>query len=563
MKKNTSLIIGVIIGIIILGISIKFNFTGWQWSLPNETHYYTYHPDEGINIGGAIRIFAGAKDPGFFNYSSLYFYIVAYVMSVASTFGVLNIGDTINSDTLAQLYSCGRITSLIFSVLTIVLIYWTGYRLKGLWCGIIAGLLACFAPIFVMHSKFVAVDVTCGFFVTLCVFIATFIDLQIKEFKWKNEVYKKKFLLPLILSSIASGLAMGTKYNGLIVFIVPLVIMIFALIQKKINVKDFILTFIITGACTLITFLITTPGIFINNAQFIKDFTYELHHMKIGHGDEFINTGSGFIYTIKENMLYGMGLLYTIFAIICVIGSIFTKNIYAKAMSVFAIIYYISISTGNVRFARYLIPVLPVFALLCGYIFASLMKKNLILKIICPIILLIILVPNIYYSNFYNTCFLNKESRDSAIEFCNENLKGETIAFPTVPWFFTPPFNKETSVMRQQRYEFTINNKDFNLLCEPEEENEWNVEFLKEKKPKYVMFSSIESFHKMRTHNKKYEEYMKYINENYKEEIIYFPYENSSDFIFLKKLRPTEKKYLPSDMTYLQPTIYIYKNKKY
>ena len=128
MNKKT--LVFFIIFFIIIGISAYLNYSGIKWSLPNDSHYYSYHPDEGINIGGAIRIFGGAKEPGFYNYSSLYFYLVAYALSFSSSFGILNLGETLTADNLRTIYMCGRMTSVIFSVLTVALVMLTGYRLK-------------------------------------------------------------------------------------------------------------------------------------------------------------------------------------------------------------------------------------------------------------------------------------------------------------------------------------------------------------------------------------------------------------------------------------------------
>ncbi len=555
-------IITIILFINILLFSTAINYTGIHWSLPNENHYYSYHPDEGINIGGAIRIFGGAKEPGFYNYSSLYFYLVAYALSFASSFGILNLGDTLTADNLRTIYMCGRMTSVIFSVLTVALVMLTGFRLKRKKIGLAAGLFCSACPIFVMHSKFIAVDVTCGFFVALAVFIATFIDFQKEKINPFSKEERKTFLIPLLLSCVASGLAMGTKYNGLLIFIVPLCIIIFCLIKKQISIKDFILLFLMGGACTLITFLITTPGIFLNTQQFIKDFTYELHHVKTGHGDEFVNTGNGFIYTFRENMRFGCGIIFSIFTIISMILGLFSKNKFIQSLSIFTLIYYISISTGQVRFARYLIPVLPAFSILIAFCIFNYIshKKHIILEFVGIFLCLLIFIPNLVNSTVIDKCMTIPERRNSCLAFYN--CIGKTVGLPTVPWFYSPPWTKETSVMRQKRYEYAMACELYKLKCQPEEENEWNVEYLKQEKPEYVIISSIESFHKERTKNPKYLAYMDYLNKNYEIDLTLTTGYIKKHFPIL--YNPTPNHYLPSDMTYIQPkyTIYHIKEEK-
>ncbi|MBQ7257258.1 MAG: phospholipid carrier-dependent glycosyltransferase [Abditibacteriota bacterium] len=553
MNKKT--LVFFIIFFIIIGISAYLNYSGIKWSLPNDSHYYSYHPDEGINIGGAIRIFGGAKEPGFYNYSSLYFYLVAYALSFSSSFGILNLGETLTADNLRTIYMCGRMTSVIFSVLTVALVMLTGYRLKRKKIGLAAGLFCALCPIFIMHSKFIAVDITCGFFVALTIFLSTYL-IKTENINPFAKSERKTFLLPLILSFVAVGLAMGTKYNGLIVFLVPLCVLIFSLIKKQLSIKDFILLFIMGGAFTLITFLITTPGLFLNTGQFIKDFTYELNHMKIGHGDEFVNTGLGLIYTFKENMYWGMGLIFSIISVIALIYGFFTKNTLIKSVGIFIIIYYISASMGQVRFARYIIPLLPAFSLISAFMLVDIYQKNnKIYKTFAVIGILIILGQNGWSAFRTDMSMTVLDNRDTVYNTLISDYKKITIGLPTVPWFYSPPFIKETSVMRSQRYDFAKECKEFNLLCQEEEKDEWNSEFLIENMPEYVLISSIEEFHKKRVGNKNYEEYMKVINENYQPEQVWKGFN-------IGPTEPTNKYYLPSDMTYIQPDFTLYKLKK-
>ena len=85
------------------------------------------------------------------------------------------------AENLTVIYTCGRVTSLLFSVASAGLVFLAGYKLKGLKAGIISGLLFVSVPIFAMHSKFIAVDTTCGFFVALSLYISAFIEFPKKE----------------------------------------------------------------------------------------------------------------------------------------------------------------------------------------------------------------------------------------------------------------------------------------------------------------------------------------------------------------------------------------------
>jgi len=548
---NKKHIIGIIGGIVILIIGALLRITGYKWGLPDATHLYSFHPDEGINISAALRIFAGDKEPGFYNYSSLYFYITSYVLTFASGWGILNIKETLTQENLTTIYMCGRITSLIFSIGTIGIVFAIGYKLKGYLLALIASLLYALTPILVMHSKFIAVDGMCGFFVALTIFCAILLNNTDE-----NNLKNKKYLTSLILCGVCAGLAMGVKYNGIIVFLVPFTVELLKLINKKSKFNNFIIATVIMGVCALITFLITTPGVFLNNAQFVKDFTYEINHMRTGHGDEFVNTGNGLIYTFNMNMRNGLGWPFAVFSIISLFTALFSRNNTLKSMAIFGLVYYISISLSEVRFARYLIPIMPVLAILTAYLFYYFIKNNKIMvKTLFTLLLLFTLSNSLLLSNNYNRLFVAKETRIEALGWLEKNVsKKEAIGLPTVPWFYSPPYSKDTSSspMRSVRWKYAMENTRFTLKCQKEEENEWNVEYLKQEKPKYVITTSIELFHKLRVKRPETLSYMKYLKNNYE---IAKTFSHAEIYDQLNK-------YLPSDMTYLQPTITIYKIKE-
>src|SRR5579872_1739441 len=75
---NSSLRIGLLSLIVLIGIALRF--WGIGWSLPDNRHpLASYHPDEAVNYYQAsaqVDLLAGKFDVGFYNYGAFYYYLV-------------------------------------------------------------------------------------------------------------------------------------------------------------------------------------------------------------------------------------------------------------------------------------------------------------------------------------------------------------------------------------------------------------------------------------------------------------------------------------------------------
>jgi len=64
--------------ILITAIALALRLYGLKWGLPNMDHYFSYHPYETTILEAAKRIdfFNRQIHPRFYNYGSLYIYLV-------------------------------------------------------------------------------------------------------------------------------------------------------------------------------------------------------------------------------------------------------------------------------------------------------------------------------------------------------------------------------------------------------------------------------------------------------------------------------------------------------
>ena len=353
--KNKSVL--AIIAVIILAAALRI--WGIGWGLPAARHYFSYHPDETIVLLSAMKVnfFAGQFDPGFYNYGSLYIFLVSLSILFSFGFGLVNLpsGDIFSAvGEFAKLYMAGRVVALALGIATVYLVYLLGKRAYGRGVGLLAALFMAVMPLHVMHSKFLAVDVPAAFFVVMALIFAVRITDGNK-------------LRDYLLAGLFAGLAAGTKYNAGLVLLSPIMAH-FATDKARPLLRVLNPKLVAIPIMAAVGFLIGTPGAVLNSGKFMQDFLYEVGHAGSGHGLVFVETAPAFIYHFTHSLWAGMGLPLLVLASIGLIYAARKRTASDLILLAFLIAYYAVIGMAQVKFARYTIPLLPVLAILAARI---------------------------------------------------------------------------------------------------------------------------------------------------------------------------------------------------
>ena len=149
-----------VMALLLLGLVLRL--WGVRWGLPDMPRLGSYHPDELLIISAASIVDFGSLqlNPQFYNYPSLFIYVISLVFSVLEGWGLLA---TIE---IADLYLSARMISAVFGAATIYMVFLAGKRFYGEAAGLIAAGVLAIMPLHVQHSHFVAVDVPSVFFLT-------------------------------------------------------------------------------------------------------------------------------------------------------------------------------------------------------------------------------------------------------------------------------------------------------------------------------------------------------------------------------------------------------------
>lgn len=436
--------IGLVALIVALGLALRL--WGIGWSLPNAQHpLATYHPDELVNLNAALAadIPHGKFDIGFYNYGTFYFYLVSFAHTFARGYGLIPTpsanADPLGAQAVAQqaaLFLTGRIVTLLLGTATIPVVFALGNRLFGRKTGLLAALLFALAPLAVVHSHFLTVDVPATFFVALALlWAARLLTIQ----TWRDYA----------LAGIWSGVAAATKYNTGLVLIAPVAAHFLNKIPNTCR-KHRGAQFVVLLCVAALAFLIACPGPALNLDAFWDGLPnypgsgvrYELfEHSRTGHGDLFVNTGPGWWYHLVVSLRYGLGTPLLLLALAGLVLSGMRRTKQDWLLLSFFLLYYLATGASAVRFARYMIPLFPVFCVLAARFVTEPFPQPHWTRLRMAAGVVVAALAGFSSLVYCRTMSLPDPRDVAAQRLEREAPQGASIAFAKIPWFFSPPLS--------------------------------------------------------------------------------------------------------------------------
>jgi 4-amino-4-deoxy-L-arabinose transferase-like glycosyltransferase len=514
---------------VIFLIAIILRLIGIRWGLPNSHHYFSYHPDEILIIGAAsnVDIFHLHLDTKFYNYGSLYIFIVSLLNTLALAWGLINGGPAYIS--LANMILVGRIASAVMGGATVLIVYQIAKNLYNEDVAKASAFLLAIAPLHMVHSHYTAVDVPTTFFLTLSFLFSVLLLNKGKDiyFLW---------------GGLFAGFATATKYNALLISL-PLFYLLF---KKGFSYKRlFLLGFGIVAG-----FIVGCPGSILNYPKFKNDFLYELRHTRLGHGDLFVNTGPGWLYNLRT-LFFTLGIPLFLALVLGLLVALISHSQGDLLIFSFLIPYYLLISFSNVRFARYLIPLLPFIIIFASRPFFP-AKKNLFREIAIFTFILISIYTSLL-SVAYLRSLTGSDPRDLAGDWLRSNLRrGDRVGLLQLPWFYSPAFIPYNGGKMSERdfHEWALKSPyKFSVIG-------WDRAKLLEERPDYFIVSNFEFLHPLRLRRPSAVEFWRELEARYKLEKVF-----KRELRFLGISFPFIPQMIPEDVLYTFPEIRIYKIK--
>ncbi len=489
------------VGLGLFIVAFVIRLLGIGWGLPNGERHHSLHPDEEIVWMNSQQIEPARFDftPGFYNYGTLFLTIARVTSDVVMAYtGGVNESGSNAPEVLGRVIKGGRIVSALAGAG----LAWVGflilYRRTHIVGAISSGAVLALAPGLVVHSRFMTVDVFATFLLALAVYWAS------KMIPIEGE--KSDLQKCIIFSGIFTGLCAGTKYTGLLVFLIPAITLGYVWFEnRETKVAKLML---ILFACTSFSFFVSTPGMLLESSIFWKDFTYELAHTATGHGIVFAGLPTGPL-TQLPNLFMGVGILTGMMGVYGLIAYSFKFSkertalapLLVSSIVVFAILLVL-IGRAEVKFLRYTFPLMVFVAIGFGVILGeSHGSKSKWGRAVVAFGILSLggVGGGMVYDLTVTGWMTGMDSQAEMAKVIRES-EVKSVGLVSDPWFYTPTLYPEANSgpYRGPKYRFEAMMSAQNpqvlryLPADYKERQDWDVRLLTEMKPESVVFSSFE-----------------------------------------------------------------------
>ena len=338
---------------VVAAAALAFRLPAVGFGLPDMLQ-----PDEPRNIRiGSTMAATNDWDPHYFEYSSLMYDVEALAARVQRLFTGHMLGSnsfssqgfgitrTINPDMVLVL----RLIMVALSMGLCLLMYGGIRRITGRrWVAVGCGLLAATSPLLVTNGVFITPDTYSAFFTA-----ATLVGAL--------AIVRRGGRLDYVLAGAAAGFAAGSKYDA--VCAVPIVVAYVVKEGRNALRAPALLSLALAAAAAAVAFVLTTPAALFDTSSLVAGLKTELAHYSTGHPGEEGGALGFYLGAVGHDqwvMLPG--------AILAVVGAWFGRfRKEVTVVAVFALAYFVTISTESVRFSRDLLPLLPALMLLTGF----------------------------------------------------------------------------------------------------------------------------------------------------------------------------------------------------
>jgi hypothetical protein len=287
-------------------------------------------------------------NPHFFHWGTLHTYAAGAALGASHLVGLVELQRDPayyleRPEEMARLYLVGRALSLLLLLVTVAATCRLGARLGGTTAGWLSGAFLGVCALFVLYGHFFTPDICLTFLFTLSVLLA------VRSLQTEGRS-------PLWHAAAVAGLAASVKYNG------ALALVGVALAIRPHGVKRALAA----GGAFVAGFALGTPYALLAPREFMEGVVWQLAHAASTHGLVFAGTPPGWVYHVISSM--GIGLGWPLLAVLgggtVLSGALGRREGAWRILAGTALAYYAVIGASPLKFSRYVLPLLPLCAVL-------------------------------------------------------------------------------------------------------------------------------------------------------------------------------------------------------
>lgn len=473
----------------------------------------SYHPDEYF----IIKTLQSINFPLFkfsieqFSIGGAYLYLYGLLLFLLGLIGFVDITREItyyffHPKEIAMFYIIGRVLCVFYAIGIAILTYIIAWKIcKNKLAAFISSIFLIFSPLFLLNSHYMYVDILGLFWIMLTLYFAL---------RHLNGERINPFFIGMI-----SGMAAGNKITFLLTFFIPFLTFLIEREKTIKKIKNIGYSFI----SFIIVIIITYPY-----------FWSVFYHLLSGEGKHATQISFSPFYI--TSLKYGIGIPLMIFLFLGFIFTFIRKPVKSEIVIIsWTIFFFFIMSAFSLKYARYILPVLPTF-IITGVNGWFSFRNRFFLSIRNVLFILIILFTFIYGMAF-ETLFINENNRTEAGIWIKKNIpEKSSIGVTEIPWQFQmPPFD-------YYRYKVEIVGYD--------------IKNLKKWQPDYFILSSFQAPippYPLSLQKERVAFYRKFIDLG-----LYFEEKKFEKYAAFGGIR-FKIKQLPEDLIYLNPSIVIFK----
>lgn len=326
---------------VVIGVAVVLRVPDLMAGLPG-----TPQPDEGTTATRAWAAMHGDLAPPFWDWPPLSAYVLALAAGVAEALGLATFTDA------AALYPFGRWVFLVIAVATVAataLLAWrVGQKHDRTGAALAAGLLLAISFVAVRSARSVNPDHLQMLFVVGAVWLGLAADAAAGRRQWSW----------LLAAGGVAGLAGATKYLGAFAALTAVAV---ALGRSTWGRR--LRGVAVVGVGGLLGFVLGTAGTGLRLADVWEGLTWQFTHQAEGHlGFEAVD--NALVFHLRESWTGNWGVLLTVLLVIVVVAVLASGTREERLIAVPLIGFLLFTVTTNVRFPHYILPGLPLAAVL-------------------------------------------------------------------------------------------------------------------------------------------------------------------------------------------------------
>ncbi len=426
---------------LVLAVACTLRLTGITWGLPDSTHLFSYHPDEFHSLRGAFSMALGDLNPHFFNYGSLYLYLVGAAAALVHGELFASITDAVAGgpilpEAIRAWTLDARIVTVVLAVATVGVVYAIGREIWNHRAGLAAALLLALAPLHVLQSHYATVDVPLTFFVALALLLTAH---MMRAMTLRNAIW----------AGVAAGLATSVKYSGALVLLAPMTAWLLARLRARgaAEQRPPIGTLVLPPIVAFAAFALTSPYTFLDWPQAWRSICFELQHARIGDDPWMMaEWPNGWLFHLS-GLALGTGFIMVAASAVGLTSGLAVGRRELLPLLVFGLVIFAVIGNSAVRYARYEMPLLPVLAVFAGGLVSDdlfAMVRGRLPGWGMAAAITTLLAASAWGAAVMDQRLLREltlpDARELALQAIEREVPvGDLVALLSEPWFYHPP----------------------------------------------------------------------------------------------------------------------------